>query len=352
MFTIRFMKKYERWAMKKVTIREVAKRANVSIATVSRVLNNNYPVSEDVKIKVLEAISALNYQPNGIARSLKSKRTYMIGIVVGDITNPYFMQIVKGVESVVTTKGYNIILGSTNENPTQELKLLRLLNEKRVDAIILATCDNDGSYIKQLIEQGIPIVMVDRKIEGVNTDIIVEDNFSASYNLTNYLIKKGHKKISIVNGLLNISTGKERFEGFKRALEDNGIPIVEEYILKGNFNRENAYNSVKKMIETLESNLPTAIFAANNLMAEGAMIAIYEKKLRIPEDISIVSFGDISIPQLVKPKLTVISQNAYAIGQKAAEIVIERISGRKKEYKEFIMVPELQVGESVVRKNK
>ncbi|MDI6600641.1 MAG: LacI family DNA-binding transcriptional regulator [Thermoanaerobacteraceae bacterium] len=333
--------------MDKVTIKEVAKKANVSIATVSRVLNNNYPVSEDVRLKVLEAISELNYQPNGVARSLKSKRTHMIGIVVADITNPYFMQIAKGVESVVSSKGYNLIFCSTNENPTKELKLLRLLNEKRVDAIVLATCDKDGSYIKQLIEHGTPVIMVDRKIHGLNADTIVEDNFNAAYNITNYLINKGHKKISVVNGLLSISTGKERFEGFKKALEDNGILLIEKYVLKGNFNREDAYNAVKNMIKEQREDLPTAIFAANNLMAEGAMIAIYEQGLRIPEDISIVSFGDLSVPQLIKPKLTLISQNAYVIGQKAGEIALEKINGEKDNYREYVMVPDLRVGESV-----
>lgn len=333
--------------MEKVTIKEVAEKANVSIATVSRVLNNNYPVSEDARLRVLEAIGELNYQPNGVARSLKSKRTHMIGIVVADITNPYFMQIAKGIESVVSNKGYNLIFCSTNENPTRELKLLRLLNEKRVDALVLASCDKDGSYVRQLIEHGTPVVLVDRKIYGLNADTIVEDNFNAAYNITNYLINKGHRKISIVNGLLNISTGLERFEGFKKALEDNNLPIYKEYILQGNFNREDSYNAVKNMIAKQKDDLPTAIFAANNLMAEGAMIAIYENGLRIPEDISLVSFGDLSVPQLINPKLTLVSQNAYTIGQKAGEIALERIHGRKDGFKEFVMVPEMHIGDSV-----
>jgi len=330
-----------------VTIKQIAEEANVSGATVSRVVNNNYPVSEEVRLKVLKAISELNYQPNGVARSLKSKKTHMIGIVVADITNPYFMQIAKGVESVVSSKGYNLLFCSTNENPSREHGLLRLLNEKRVDAIVLATCDKDGSHIKHLIEHGIPVIMVDRKISGLDIDTIVEDNFNASYNITNYLISKGHKKISIVNGLLNVSTGKERFEGFKKALGDNGILLIEKYVLKGDFKREDAYREAKNMIKKQKNDLPTAIFAANNLMAEGTMIAICEQGLRMPEDISIVSFGDLSISQLIKPKLTVISQNAYAIGQRAGEIALERTSGKQKNYKEFVLVPEMEIGESV-----
>jgi len=331
-----------------LTIKEVAKKANVSTATVSRVLNNNYPVSEKLRLKVLEAVRELNYQPNDIARSLKTKKTHMIGIVVSDITNPYFMQIAKGVESIVSSKGYNLVFCSTNENSSREIELLRLLNEKRVDAIILATCQKDGSYIKQLIDQGLPVILVDRKISGCeNVDTIIGDDFSASYNIVNYLISRGHKKISILNGLLNISTGEERFKGFKKALEDNGIPIVEKYILKGNFQRDYAYRAVKTMIMERKSDLPTAIFATNNFMAEGAMIAIYEQGLSIPEDISLVSFGNLTVPQLVKPRLTVVSQNPYVIGQESGKLVLERINGKRDNYRKFVMSLKMQEGDSV-----
>jgi LacI family transcriptional regulator len=272
----------------------------------------------------------------------------MIGIVVSDITNPYFMQIAKGVESIVISKGYNLVFCSTNENSLREIELLKLLNEKRVDAIILATCQKDGSYIKRLIGQGLPVILVDRKISGCeNVDTIIGDDFSASYNIVNYLISRGHKKISILNGLLNISTGEERFKGFKKALEDNGIPIIEKYILKGNFQRDDAYREVKNMIMELKSDLPTAIFAANNFMAEGAMIAIYEQGLSIPENISLVSFGNLTVPQLVKPRLTVISQNPYVIGQESGKLVLERINGKRDNYRKFVIPLKMQEGDSV-----
>jgi LacI family transcriptional regulator len=258
------------------------------------------------------------------------------------------MQIAKGVESIVISKGYNLVFCSTNENSLREIELLKLLNEKRVDAIILATCQKDGSYIKRLIGQGLPVILVDRKIPGCeNVDTIIGDDFSASYNIVNYLISRGHKKISILNGLLNISTGEERFKGFKKALEDNGIPIIEKYILKGNFQRDDAYREVKNMIMELKSDLPTAIFAANNFMAEGAMIAIYEQGLSIPENISLVSFGNLTVPQLVKPRLTVISQNPYVIGQESGKLVLERINGKRDNYRKFVIPLKMQEGDSV-----
>lgn len=339
--------------MRRVTITEVAKRANVSISTVSRVLNKNYPVSDEVKERVLQAISELNYQPNAVARSLKKQKTNMIGVVVADISNPFFMQIAKGIESVVGPEKYNLIFCSTDENPSKEHALLRLLSEKRVDGIILASCNTDSSYINQLAEKNFPIILIDRKVPNCSADVIVEDNFSSAYKLTKYLIQMGHKKIGIVNGLLKVSSGAERFAGYKKALEDDDIKLRDDYVLQGNFKRLDAYNAARQLILNNKNDLPTAMFAANNLMAEGIMVALREFDLKIPEDISLVSFGDISTPDLIDPKLTVISQNTFAIGQKAGETVLYRIQNgvESADFKEFIMVPEMSIGNSVKKIN-
>lgn len=335
--------------MRRVTITEVAKSANVSISTVSRVLNKNYPVSDEVKERVLQAISELNYQPNAVARSLKKQKTNMIGVVVADISNPFFMQIAKGIESIVSPERYNLIFCSTDENPSKEHTLLRLISEKRVDGIILASCNTDGSYINQLAERGFPVILIDRKVLNCSADVIVEDNFSSAYKLTKYLIRMGHKKIGAVNGLINVSSGAERFEGFKKALEDDDIELISDYILQGNFKREDAYRAAKQLLLNNKNDLPTAIFAANNLMAEGTMTALREFNLKIPDDISLVSFGDLSTPDLIEPRLTVISQNAFAMGQKAGETVLYRIKNgvEDADFKEFIMVPDISIGDSV-----
>ena len=335
--------------MRRATITDVAKRANVSISTVSRVLNKNYPVSDELRQKVLQAVSELNYQPNAVARSLKKQTTNTIGVVVADISNPFFMQIAKGIESIVSSQGYQLIFCSTDENPSKEHTLLRLLNERRVDAIILASCDTDSSYIDQLVQNSFPIILIDRKVPNCNADVIVEDNFSAAYMLAQHLIQNGHRKICVVNGPLKVSSASERFEGFRKALEDNDIELKKKYVLEGNFMRDDAYNAVKKMILNHQSDLPTAIFAANNLMAEGAMAALREFNMKIPDDISLVSFGDISTPVLIEPKLTVISQNAFTMGQKAGNTALYRIKSgvNNTDFKEFIMVPEISIGDSV-----
>ncbi|SKC47018.1 LacI family DNA-binding transcriptional regulator [Maledivibacter halophilus] len=338
--------------MGKVTIKDVAKRAGVCVATVSRVLNNNYPVKEKTKNKVLEAIQELQYQPNDIARSLKNNKTNTIGVIVADISNAYFMQIAKGIENVIQEKGYNLIISSTDENPLKEIEILDMLSQKRVDAIIISSCNNDGTFIERLIKRGLPVVLIDRRIKGLTADIIVEDNYVAAYDLVSQLIAKGHKRISIVNGSNFVSSGQERFEGYKKALEDNCLKIRNEYIFQGEFRKEVAYTKIKKMLETMDKDeLPTAIFAANNLMAEGVMAALFEKNINIPEDISLVSFGELSTPELIKPRLTVVSQKAFSIGQKAGELAIQRIDEdgnlNRKNYKEIVMVSDIYNGESV-----
>lgn len=336
--------------MKKTTIKDVATYANVSTATVSRVLNGNYPVSEEVISSVMKAVKELNYHPDAIARSLKNKKTFIVGFVVSDISNVYFMEMAKGIESIISNEEYNIIFSSTNDDEEKEKKIIKLLYERRVDALVIAPASNDAAYINDLIEQGLYIVIVDRRVSGIKADSVIEDNFNAVYKLINHIISKGHKKISIINGLSSISTSLERFEGFKKALEDNDIELPQEYVLEGNYNKEKAYEEVKKMLIKCKDNRPTAIFAANNIMAEGAMAAIKDYGLNIPEDVSLVSFGNISVPELIYPKLTVVSQNAYAMGKKIGEVLLGKINDENRlaeNYMEYVMVPEIKFGESV-----
>lgn len=335
--------------MTKVTIKEVARKANVSTSTVSRVLNNNYPVSEEVRDEVLRCMKELNYQPNGIARSLKNSKTQMIGFVVADIANPYFMQIAKAMESVISNENHSLVFCSSDGIPQKERKLLELLNEKRVEAMVIASSDPDGLYIKQLVDQGMPVVLIDRKLKGVDTDVVVEDNFNAAYQLTEYLIKSGHRKIAIINVALSISVGLERFDGFKEAMKHNDIPVEERYVFKGGFTRMEAYHAAKRLIVENQNHLPTAIFCANNIMAEGAIIAVREFGMKIPDDISIVSFGTVDLLELIEPKLTIASQNPYAIGRKAGQIILDRVNhdGNARDFKEYVITSDIIIRDSV-----
>ncbi len=307
------------------TIKDVSSKAGVSTATVSRVLNGNYPVSKEAYEKVMDAIEAVGYRPNAIAKSLKMNKTFMIGLVVPDISNPYFMEIARGVENIISPLGYTLTFCSSDEDPEKEIRLLKALNEKRVDYVILASSLKDEKPLKDLMKQGLKIIMVDTFLPNLNVDFVVEDNEKASYQLMDYALKLGHRKVGIVNGILDISTARERYEGFKRALKDHKIELKENYIVNGGYYRDIAYPSVKAMLEKNQDDLPTLLYATNNQMTEGAMIAIKELGLSIPEDISIVSFGEIVLSELVEPKLTVILQNSRTIGEKAGEILIKRM---------------------------
>jgi len=307
------------------TIKEVAIKANVSTATVSRVLNDNYPTSQEARDRVHAAIKELGYRPNAVARSLKMNKTFMIGLVVPDISNIYFMEIARGVESVISQLGYTLIFCSTDENPEKEYRLLRALNEKRVDYVILASSMQESTRLNQLMDEGLNIIMVDTILSGTKANCIVEENFDASYRLILHAIENGHKKFGIVNGILNVSTALERYEGYKKALHEHGIEEHLEYTLEGGYNRAQAYERTLQMLRTHKDNLPTLMYATNNEMTEGAMIAIKEVGLKIPEDISIVSFGDITVPKLVVPRITCVVQDARAIGEKAGEVLIRSL---------------------------
>lgn len=310
------------------TIKQVASLANVSTATVSRVLNGNYPVSEDAYNKVMAATKELGYRPNLIAKSLKMNKTFMVGFVAPDISNPYFMEIARGIEQVVSQYGYTITFCSTDEEPEKEIRLLRALNEKRVDFVILASSLKDEKPLQELMNQGLNIIMVDTILPNLDIDFIVEDNEHLSYQIVNYGIRQGHHKIGIVNGILDISTARDRFNGYLKALKDNDIVYDEDFCVDGGYYRDIAYQNVKHMLQKNSHDRPTLLYATNNQMTEGAMIAIKELGLNIPDDISILSFGEITLPQLVEPRLTVIKQNSRDIGVKAGEIIIHRMENK------------------------
>lgn len=333
--------------MSKVTIKEVAERAKVSTATVSRVLNNNYPVSDEVRNEVLKVISELNYQPNGIARSLKINKTNLIGIIVADISNPFFMGVGKGIESVVSKEGYNLIFCSTDESPEKEVRLLNMIAEKKVDGIVISPSTTNSSIIKNIMGYGIKVVLVDRKVNDINVDYIATDDFNGSFLLTESLIKKGHKDIAIINGNLDVSTAKERFDGYKAAMERYGLKIDKDFVLSGNYSTDIAFIETMKLIK--KGKLPTALLSTNNSMAEGVMKAFKSEKIRIPEDISLASFGDITNQEFIEPKITCIKQKPFLMGQKAGELILDKLNDKSKEdnFKGVVLINEFCEGNSI-----
>ncbi|MGP4041093.1 LacI family DNA-binding transcriptional regulator [Gracilibacillus sp. D59] len=309
-----------------VTIKDIARESGVSTATVSRVLSNRGYASEEIRENVLAVAERLNYRPNGIAKSLKMHKTNTIGVIIPDISNPYFMRIAKGIEDVVQERKYNLLFMSGDENPDKEKKLLQVLVENRVDAIILATSGGNDELIKTIRESKTPVILIDRKLKNDNEkmDLVVENNFDGAYQLTSHLVQTGHKRIGIVNGSLDVSTGEERFLGFKKAMLDNFLNQEDDLIFNGHFTVEDGRRAVEYFL-SLE-NKPTAILSFNNTMTVGVILQLTEMGKKIPEDVFVASYGETELSQLINPSGTIcIKQSPYNMGIRVGQIAMDRL---------------------------
>jgi DNA-binding LacI/PurR family transcriptional regulator len=311
----------------KINIKDVAKKAGVSTATVSRVLKNFPGVREKTRRKVLNTVSELNYEVNAVARSLRQKKTNSIGIIVGNVLSQFYSVIAKSVEDTANKFGYNTILCNGDENPEKELNYLKVLKSNRVDGIILTPTGKNSEYVRHLIDSGTKVVLLDRLIEGVDCDAVLVDNASGAYKAVKHLIEQGYRKIGIVDGYLDRTTGAERLRGYLQAIEEAGIAKDDSLIKIGDFKKESGKKLAKELLE--QSNRPEAIFATNIDMSMGALIAIKEMGLAIPDDIGIVCFDDSDWALILEPSITVIRQPVYQLGSMAAELLIKNIENKK-----------------------
>ena len=309
-----------------VTIKEVAKRAGVSTSTVSRTLSGNIFVNKDTKKKVIKAVNELGYSPNVLAKGLKEGKTNTIGLIIPNIRNPIFPAIVRGVEDTARKNGFIVILCNTDENIDNEKEIINTLEKRWVDGFIFATASSDFNHIYKIKEDKFPLVLLVRSVED-KFDSVVTNNFEASYKAVRYLIQRGHKKIAIINGDLNLSLYRERYEGYKKALFDSGLEIPSEVSFCCSFENQECYI---KTTDLLKSNIiPDAIFATNDLRAIEAIRAIKDLGLKVPEDISVLGFDNIQISLFIDPTLTTISQPFYKMGEVAVKKLIKIISYKR-----------------------
>lgn len=324
------------------TITDVARKAGVSTSTVSHVINETRYVSDQVKQRVHAAMKDLNYQPNVIARSLRTRETQTVGVVVSDITNPFFTNIVRAIEDEVLKQGYNIILCDTDEKPEREQVYLRLLMGRRVDGLIVAPSSGNADLLQLAIESGYPTVLLDRSIPGLDADVVLSDNEGGAFDAVSYLVGIGHRRIGIIAGRLEVSTGTDRMAGYVRAIKAHGIPVDESLIEVAQFKREIAYEKTREMLARSEP--PTALFVCNNAMTAGAMAAVKAAGKKVPKDISVVGFDDSEWAALMDPPLTVVAQPIVELGTRAAQLLMRRISGgRVKTPRAIVLKPELIV---------
>ncbi len=312
----------------KVTIKDVAERAGVSIATVSRVINNSDQVSALVREKVLEVIEELEFRPNPVARSLVMKKSHLIGVVVPDMSSYFFGEIMNGIEEITRTYQYDIIVCNTRGNHELERHYLDLFYAKQVEGIIFMSWKLENSVVEHITKIDIPVVMVNRNTSKLTIPSVSIDNYKAAYELTHYLLNKGHKKIALIRNSIDVDAfGLEQYKGYKQALTEHEIEVNKNYVRYGDFSIENSYQIVKSFIK--EKDIPTAIFATSDVMAIGAINALKDSGYQVPEDVSVVAFNDIRLASIYRPKLTVIHQPLFNIGTVAVKMIIDRIKGEK-----------------------
>jgi len=332
------------------TIKDVAELAGVHPSTVSRVINNDSRISEKTKEKVILIINKLGYTPNAIARGLKTKRTYTLGMLIPDITNPFFAEIARGAEDAANTNGFNIILCNTDDKLKKERIYLEILKGKRVDGLILGTAHIKDKSILELEKKKFPYILVCRGIKELEKNCVIVDDVGGGTIATEHLIKLGHRRIAHIAGPLKVRGSINRLEGYKLALKKHQIEYKEELVEEGDFRINGGYQAMKKFLKLVEP--PTAIFAANDLLALGAMQAIQKKKYHVPKDFSIIGFDDIRLASFVYPPLTTIRQPMLEMGELAVKMLIKIIEEGEFNQRKEVLESKLIIRESCKKINK
>lgn len=331
-----------------VTIKDIAEKAGVSITTVSRVLNNKTKgVGEKTRKKVLEIVEELNYIPNAVAKGLVTKKTNILGLIIPDITNPYFPEIAKGVEDTANEYGYNIILCDSNNVTEKEKNYIRILREHYVSGIIYNSFYKVGEdTIKSLVNTRMPFVLVETNTTRYNSPCIYTDGEVGMSKLISYLIDMGHRKIAYISGPLESYSAEQRLAGYKSALINNGIEIDESLIEYGDTRRASGYDITDKLMSK-ELDF-TALVCFNDLMAVGALQRLQDLGVRVPDDISLAGFDNIYVTKITNPKITTVAQPAYDMGCEAARVLIEKIEKRAEANKnKIVFEPILKIRDSV-----
>jgi LacI family transcriptional regulator len=321
-----------------VTIKDIAKATGVSYATVSRALNGRSGVKEDTRKLILEEAKKMGYQPNAIARGLVLKYTHTLALVIPDITNPFFPEIARGVEDAASLLGYSIFLCNTNWDVEKEKQYLKMLQEKRVDGVILHPAF--GVEEEYYNDFNIPIVLLNRIPSMGNYSSIEVDNVRGGFLAAKHLIEAGYKKLAFIGGSESSFSNSERQVGFKLALNKYKLKVDESLMLSGSFKSKSGYDNLLKLIKS--DNIPDAVFAGNDLIALGILHCAQEQGLRVPEDLGIIGFDDIPYADLPQVQLTTIAQPKYQMGKYAIELLLKELNDKtKREIKRIILEPEL-----------
>lgn len=309
------------------TIKDVAQLANVSPTTVSYVINGTRYVSPATEARIRAAIQELNYQPDFVARSLRAKRTMTVGLIVSDITNPFYADIVRGAQDELSSSHYTLILFNTDEAADRERETITILRQKKVDGLIAVATGENADAFYESYEAGLPIVLVDRTLPDNRLCTVLVDDERGAYQATRHLLDLGHRRIGVILGKRRISTTDHRGAGYTAALEEAGLEIDPELVVYGHSTLEGGIAAARQLLDLTTP--PTAIFATNILMTVGLLMTLKERRLQCPQDIAVVGFDDIAWLAAFQPGLTTVAQPSYELGKQAAQLLLPMMTGKQ-----------------------
>lgn len=306
-----------------VTIRDIARVAGVSVPTVSRVLNG-HSVAEDLALRVRHTVKALNYVPNRAARRLRGSGNRLWGAIFSDITNSFYTEVLKGVERGLSAEQATLIFGNANSDAGREANLIQVMREEGVSGLIIAPTSEEPTVLRSHVEDGFPIVVVDRRMNDLQVDTVQSDNFRAALTATTHLSRQGHRRIAFIGGPDHLSSARDRYSGYGHAIKEAGLRLEVELTRFGDYHLESGFAEARMLLSL--DRPPTAILVANNEMVIGALNAIHEAGKKIPDEIAIVGFDDFPWAISLNPPLTTVAQPAQEIGVRAAELLLERVA--------------------------
>jgi len=332
------------------TIKDVASLAKVSTTTVSHVINNTRVVSSELRDRVQQAMQRLDYHPNALARSLRSGSTKTIGLIIPDISNLFFAETSRYIEDYGNAEGFSVILCNTDDKLEKESSYIEVLIEKKVDGIIFISAGDSTKNLKRLRSLRVPVVVADRDVKDFPVDVILVNNLAGGFMATNYLIQLGHKEIAHIAGPSTITPSAQRTEGYLSAMQQHGLQVKPKFVFEGDFRIESGERAMQALLT--QPSLPTAIFVSNDMMAFGAIRALYDRDIKIPEDISIIGFDDTLLTKSFIPPLTTIAQPIRQLAELIVKTLVKRINESKLSLDAKQMNYERQILEvSIVERN-
>ena len=338
-----------------VTIKDIAKALNLSTSTVSRALRGSYEISEETKKAVLQYAESVNYRPNPIALSLKERRSRSIGIVVCEIANTFFSQVINGIESIAYNRGYHVVISQSHESYEREVIDLQYLSSRSIDGLLVSVSSEttDTKHFQQLHEKGLPIVFFDRVADDLNTHKVILNNFQGAYDATKHLLSQGYTKIAHVTHSAHLTLARERLAGYRKALDEHGIPFDEAYVKHCHHGLTLSAEIEERIRELLSlKQKPDAIFTVSDRLTNSTLLALKKAGLKVPDDMGLVGFSNTDIGDLIDPPLTAVRQPAFEMGQAATDLLIQLIEAKRQvtSFETRVLEGELIIRDSSRRK--